>query len=110
MYQDWGDAQKNKSILGTPLQVVGTKYKRGVGTHSVSRFLINLGGKAQSFSGLVGADDRNDFAGNMEFQLIADQKVIWQSGVMHKGMPAKPFHVDLKNVQKLALLVLEGGD
>ena len=29
---------------------------------------------------------------------------------MYKGMPAKAFSVDLKNVQKLALLVLEGGD
>ncbi len=110
MYQDWGDAQVNKSILGTPLQVAGTKYKRGIGTHSISRYLVNLDGKAKSFSGLVGADDRNDYAGNMEFRILADEKVIWQSGIMHKGMPAKPFNVNLKNVQKLALLVTEGGD
>lgn len=110
MYQDWGNANVNKSILGTPLQVAGIKYKRGIGTHSISRYLVNLGGKAKSFSGLVGADDRNDFAMNMEFKLIADQKVVWQSGVMRKGMPAKAFSVDLKNVQKLALLVVEAGD
>ncbi len=29
---------------------------------------------------------------------------------MRKGMAAKAFNVDLKNVRKLALLVLEGGD
>lgn len=110
MSQDWGDAQVNKSLLGTPLQVAGIKYERGIGTHSVSRYLLNLGGKATSFSGLVGADDRNDYSGNIVFQLIADQKVIWESGIMYKGMPAKAFSVDLKNVQKLALLVLEGGD
>lgn len=110
MYQDWGGPQVNKSILGTPLQVAGVGYKRGIGTHSVSRFLVNLDGKAKSFSGFVGADDRNDFGGNMEFVLIADQKTIWQSGIMHKGMPAKAFSVSLKNVKKLALLVTEGGD
>lgn len=110
IYQDWGNAQINKSILGTPFKVAGTKYKRGIGTHSVSRYLVDLNGKAKSFSGLVGADDRNDYAGNMEFRILADQKVVWQSGIMHKGMPAKPFSVDLKNVQKLALLVTEGGD
>src|SRR5665647_3836856 len=66
MYQDWGNALVNKSVLETPLQVNGIKYKRGIGTHSVSRYLVNLGGKAHSFSGLVGADDRNDYAGNME--------------------------------------------
>ena len=110
MHQDWGTALKNKSILGTPLEVAGTKYDRGIGTHSISRFLVNLGGNAKSFSGLVGADDRNDFSGNMEFQLIADQKIIWRSGIMYKGMSARAFSVNLKNVQKLALLVVEGGD
>lgn len=110
MYQDWGEAQVNKSLLGTPLQVAGVKYKRGIGTHSVSRYLVSLSGAAQSFSGRVGADDRNDYGGDMEFQLIADKKIIWKSGIVHKGMPAISFRVDLKNVQKLALLVLEGGD
>ncbi len=110
MHQDWGNAQVNKSILGTPLQVAGVRFKRGIGTHSISRYLLNLDGKAHSFSGWVGADDRNDYSCNMEFMLIADQKIIWQSGVMHKGMPAKAFKVSLKNVQKLALLVSEAGD
>jgi len=110
MNQDWGTAQVNKSILGTPLKVAGTAYERGIGTHSISRFLVNLEGKAISFSGLAGADDRNDYSGNMEFRIIADQKTVWQSGIMHKGMPARPFHVNLKNVKKLALLVVEGGD
>jgi len=110
IHQDWGTALKNKSILGTPLEVAGTRFERGIGTHSISRFLVNLGGNAKSFSGLVGADDRNDYSGNMEFQLIADQKIIWRSGIMHKGMSAKAFSVSLKNVQKLALLVVEGGD
>lgn len=110
MLQDWGAAQSNKSVLGTGLQSGGIKYQRGVGTHSVSRFLVELGGKAVSFSGLVGADDANDFGGNMEFRLIADKKLIWSSGLLHKGMPAIPFKVSLKGVQKLAMVVAEGGD
>ncbi|HEY8661755.1 MAG TPA: NPCBM/NEW2 domain-containing protein [Hanamia sp.] len=110
MLQDWGSPQVNKSVLGATLQVAGIKYQQGVGTHSVSRFLVNLGGMAISFSGLVGADDNNDFAGNMEFRLIADKKLIWASGILHKGMQAVPFKVNLNGVQKLALLVVEGGD
>jgi alpha-galactosidase len=110
MYQDWGTAQVNKSVLGLPLKVAGTNYQRGIGTHSISRFLVNLNGKAKSLSGSVGGDDSNDYSGNMEFQILADKKVIWQSGIMRKGMPAKAFSVNLKNVQKVALLVTEGGD
>ncbi|WP_353332146.1 NPCBM/NEW2 domain-containing protein [Bacteroides sedimenti] len=110
LLQDWGSAQVNKSVLGTSLEVAGTKYERGIGTHSISRYLLNLHGKAKSISGLVGADDKNDFGGKMEFMIIADKKIIWQSGIMQKGTPAKPFSVNLKNVQKVALLVTEGGD
>ncbi len=110
MYQDWGAPQVNRSILRTPLQVAGVSYERGIGTHSISRYMVNLGGKASSFSGLVGADDHNDFTCNMEFQILADREIVWSSGIMHKGMPARPFKVDLRHVQKLALLVREAGD
>ncbi|WP_321436428.1 NPCBM/NEW2 domain-containing protein [uncultured Bacteroides sp.] len=110
VYQDWGTAQINKSVLGSPLMVGGKKYQRGIGTHSISRFLLNLDGKAKSISGFVGADDNNDFSGNMEFMLIADKKTIWRSGIMHKGMSAKHFSLNLENVHKVALIVGEAGD
>ncbi len=110
MLQDWGVPMVNKSIMGTPLQVAGKTFERGIGTHSISRFLLNLEGKAESFSGFIGADDRNDYDSDMEFRLIADQKEIWSSGIMRKGMPAKAFHIDLSGVQKLALIVAEAGD
>lgn len=108
--QDWGYASVNKNIFGNPLKVNGVTYKRGVGTHSISRFLLNLGGKAESFSGLVGADDQNDYTTKMEFKMLADGREIWSSGIMQKGMPAKKFKVNLKGVHKVALLVCEGGD
>jgi len=110
MCQDWGVPQINKSVLGTELSVCGKKYNRGLGTHSISRFLLNLGGKAKTISGFVGADDRNDFCSNMEFQIIADKKTVWRSGVMHKGIAPKYFSVKLDNVQQIALIVREAGD
>jgi alpha-galactosidase len=110
MLQDWGTPQVDKSVLGNALQVNGVQYQRGIGTHSISRYLLSLDEKAISFSGWAGADDSNDFAGNMEFRILADKKVIWSSGVLHKGMPARAFRVSLKGVRKLVLLVMEAGD
>lgn len=110
MLQDWGVPQVNKNVVGGTLSVNGKIYKRGIGTHSISRFLLNLGGKASSFSGLVGADDQNDYVCNMEFKILADGKEIWSSGILHRGMAAKKFNVNLKNVSKIALLVCEAGD
>jgi alpha-galactosidase len=110
MLQDWGAPVVNKSIMQTPFRVAGKEYRRGVGTHSISRFLLNIEGKAQSVSGWVGADDRNDYTCNMEFKIWADGRQIWSSGIMHKGMPAKKFGLSLKGVQKIALIVAEAGD
>ena len=110
MLQDWGVPAVNKSVMQTPLQVAGKEYRRGIGTHSISRFLLNVEGKARSVSGWVGADDRNDFTCNMEFKILADGRQIWSSGVMYKGMPAKKIDLSLKGVQKIALIVAEAGD
>jgi len=87
--QDWGSAQINKSVLGTPLEVNGIQYKKGIGTHSISRILLNLNEKAISSSGLAGADDRNNFSGNLEFCILADQKQVWTSGIIKKGIDSQ---------------------
>ncbi len=110
MLQDWGGPVVNKSVLGAPLQVAGVKYSRGIGTHSISRLMLKLDGKATLISGYVGADDRNDYSGDMEFQILADGKLIWTSNIMRKGMPALPFRVDLTGKQQIVLLVREAGD
>jgi len=110
MLQDWGGPVANRSVVGTPLQVGDVAYQRGIGTHSISRFLLRLDKQATSMTGLVGADDRNDYSGDMEFKILADQQVVWTSGIMRKGMPAKPFEIDLSGVEKVALMVTEGGD
>lgn len=110
MLQDWGSPVANKSVLGTPLSVAGVKYSRGIGTHSISRYMLKLGGKASFISGSVGADDRNDYAGDIEFKILADGKTIWSSNIMRKGMPAQPFKVDLSGRQQIVLMVTEAGD
>ena len=110
MLQDWGTPVKNKSILGSDFSVAGQKYYRGVGTHSVSRYMLRLDGKASVISGIVGADDRNDYSGDIEFRILADGKLVWTSNIMRKGMPAKKFTVDLAGTKHIVLMVTEGGD
>lgn len=110
LLQDWGAPVINKSVIGSPLSVGGVRYSRGIGTHSVSRFMLKLGGKASFISGFVGADDRNDYAMDMAFKILADGDVIWTSNIMRKGMPAQPFNVDLKGKQQIVLMVTEAGD
>jgi len=110
LLQDWGTPMVNQSVLGTPLSVAGVSYARGIGTHSISRYMLRVDKKALSIAGYAGADDRSDFATDMEFQILVDQRVIWSSGILRKGMPAQPFNVNLRGADQLVLLVKEGGD
>lgn len=100
----------NRSVVHTPLTVNGVVYERGLGAHSISRLLYDLDGKAVSISGLAGADDKNLFAGKLQFKILGDKKELWKSGVMQKGDPVKEFNVNLKGVDKVLLLVEECGD
>lgn len=108
--QDWGLPRANLSVLDTPLSVCGVVYDRGVGTHSISRMLFELGGDAVSVSGSVGADDKNLFAGKHQYKIIGDRRELWKSGVMRKGDAPRSFDVDLSGVDKVLLLVEECGD
>ena len=108
--QDWGIPQINQSVVWTPLTVNGVVYERGIGAHSISRMLYDLGGRAVSVSGLAGADDNNLYAGKLQFKIIGDKKELWKSGVMQKGDPVKEFNVNLSGIDKVLLLVEECGD
>jgi alpha-galactosidase len=107
--QGWGDPQKNKAVGGGPLAIGGKHFARGFGTHAISELRVNLNGGAQGFSASVGVDDEvnGNAAASVEFIVRGDGRVLWQSGVMRAGNPARDFTVDLTGVKSL---VLEVGD
>lgn len=109
--QGFGVPQKNKSVDGNTLTIAGEKFKRGFGTHAVSSLFINLDGKVNSFSAKVGIDD--EIKGQqpaVEFVVYGDKKKLWSSGLMKLGDAAKPCEVNLKGIQKLELVVTDGGN
>src|SRR5947207_490245 len=50
-------AQANKSIDGNPIRIGGKEFANGVGTRATSVLFVNLNGRAERFSAMVGADD-----------------------------------------------------
>lgn len=109
--QGFGTAQKNKSVDGNTLTIAGETFKRGFGTHAVSSLFINLDGKVNSFSAKVGIDD--EVKGQqpaVEFIVYGDKKKLWSSGIMKLGDAAKICEVSLKGIQKLELVVTDGGN
>lgn len=108
METGWSTSKANKSIDGVPLSVGGKKFQKGVGTHAVSKILLDLNKSALSFTALVGVDDEAKPNGSVEFLVLCDKKVVFKSGLMKKGDAAKAININLKGVKKMALIVTDG--
>jgi alpha-galactosidase len=86
----WGTAQRNKSVAGNPLTIAGQQFERGIGTHARSVFWIELDGWTSDFTAYVGVDDEvGNSSGTVEFMVFGKGKVLWKSGLMKAGDPAK---------------------
>ncbi|MBN1769112.1 MAG: NPCBM/NEW2 domain-containing protein [Prolixibacteraceae bacterium] len=109
--QGYGVPMKNKSNEGKTFTIAGENFERGFGTHAVSSLMILLEGKAASFTAKVGLDD--EVKGQqpaVEFEIYGDGKKIWSSGIMKLGDAARPCSVQLNGIQKLELVVADGGN
>ncbi len=107
--QSWGSAKANLDVAGAPLNIAGTAYSKGLGTHAKSSLNIDLHKSATRFNAKVGVNKGNR-KGSVEFIVKLDGKTVWKSGVMRANDPAKPLDIDLKGAQTMTLIVTDGGD
>lgn len=107
--QDWGKPGAGKTVDGNPLRIGGVAYPHGIGTHADSDFRIQLNGAATRFVAEVGVDDEAG-PGTVIFQVFADDKMVFDSGVRKVKDPPVPVNVDLRGVKRLQLQVLDAGD
>ncbi|WP_353565621.1 glycoside hydrolase family 97 catalytic domain-containing protein [Haloferula sargassicola] len=114
---DLGDAttgfgwiQKNRAVSEKPLTIGGQKFEHGIGAHAPSEIGFRLDGGRASFRAMVGADDGADEQGSMVFQVLADGKVVFDSGVMKTGDRPKEVEADLTGAKSVLLKVTDAGD
>ena len=109
--QGYGIPMKNRSIDNNVLTIAGKTFERGFGSHSESSLTILLNGKATEFTAQVGIDDEvKGHEPAAEFVVYGDNKKLWASGIMRLGDAARPCSVKLSGVQKLELVVTDGGN
>jgi hypothetical protein len=104
----WGTIHKDASVGGNPIRLRGTTYARGIGTHAVSQITYNLGGQYQSFLSDVGLDDETFGQGFVQFKVVGDGKVLFDSGVLTGTSPVVHVNVSVAGVQQLQLLAING--
>lgn len=109
--QGWGDPHKNQSVDGHGLTIGSQTFAHGLGTHAESNLYVNLKNAVQTFSASVGVDGEvSSPAASVEFFVLGDGKILWQSGVMKAGDAAKKLTVNLAGVKTLMLKVGDAGD
>jgi len=108
----WGTIHLDASIVGNPLTLRGVTYAKGIGTHAISQIVYNLNGQYNWFLSDVGIDDEEltRGTGTVDFQVIGDGKMLFDSGVVSNSSPTVHINVSVAGVQQLTLLVGDGGD
>ena len=106
-----GTPRVARTIRDKPIRLGGIEYAHGIGTRSISEFVIDLKGNAGRFVSMVGIDDeiRGD-VGSVTFEVWADDTRVAASGVMRVGDAPKLLSADLKGARVLTLLVDDAGD
>ena len=106
----YGTVQKNTSILGNPITLKSVVYASGIGTHAASTIVYNIAGAYTNFLATVGIDDEEltKGTGSVDFQVIGDGIVLFDSGVLTNASPAVNINVSLVGVKTLTLVASNG--
>ena len=104
----FGTIHKDASINGNPIKLHGVTYPKGIGTHAVSTIVYQLGGQYTTFISDVGVDDEVRGTGSVDFQVIGDGKLLFDSGVVHNGAVPAHVSVNVSGVQQLTLKATNG--
>jgi Domain of unknown function (DUF4832)/NPCBM/NEW2 domain/Domain of unknown function (DUF4874)/Carbohydrate binding module (family 6) len=119
----WGPVEFDKSNGedgsgdGSPINIAGQKYEKGLGAHAVSAIKYKLApaNNCTTFTATVGLDDeirsQSEF-GSVTFQVWTDGKKVWESSTLNvKGGPtSQAVSVPVAGKSTLELRVTNGGD
>lgn len=111
MEQGYGRPHAGMSVDNAPLKIAGRDFAEGVGTHANSRIDIETGSRPLRFTAFAGMDDEMlGKPGSVTFVVSADDKTIWESGIMRPGDSAKRVDVKISGAERISLIVTDAGD
>jgi glucose/arabinose dehydrogenase len=113
----WGPVERNRANGEQPagdgptLRLNGKSYAKGLGVHSYSRIVYQLGGTYARFKADVGLDDSKDNTpGSVVFEVRADGQTLFRSGTMRHQSTTASVDVSVAGRQQLELIVTDAGD
>ncbi len=104
----WGTVQLNTTVAGNTITLRGNTYGSGIGTHASSTIVYNLAGAYMNFISDIGVDDEVKGTGSVDFQVVGDGKVLFDSGMLTNASPVVSLDVSVTGVQTLTLIANNG--
>ncbi|WP_165436245.1 NPCBM/NEW2 domain-containing protein [Amycolatopsis suaedae] len=104
---------------GGPLTIGGKRYATGLGTYASAQVSYYLGAACDTVRVAAGVDDEvlgmtwpgtHNVRGTAKFDLYADGRRVFGTGLMAAGTPAREATVDTRGVRELKLVSHSGGD
>ncbi len=107
----WGRPLRNR-VRSQPrggcfLEVGGRVYPKGLYAHAPSRYVFQLNGRWKQLSGACGLQDGHN--GSVVFVIRGDGKELFRSPLV-RDHSVRRFRVDVSGIDRLELLVDDGGD
>ena len=104
-----GPWQRDRSVVGGPLKVGSTVYEKGLGVHSRTRLVYEVGGRFDTFAAVLGLDSSADGRGDCVFQVLADGRELFAKRVRGSD-PPHAVRLPVRGAARLTLLVDWGED
>jgi hypothetical protein len=104
-----GPWQRDRSVVGGPLRLGSTTYEKGLGVHSRTRLVYDVGGRFDVFAAVLGIDASAGGRGDCVFQVLADDRELLGRRVRGSD-PPEAVRLPIRGAQRLALVVDWGED
>lgn len=100
----------DETVSGKALVLGGQRYERGLGVHSRTELIYRIDGAFERFVSVIGIDDDYRPRGSVEFRVVGDGEVIFDSGAVTGRDQSRSISVSVSGVDELSLIVDFGVD
>jgi len=111
--QDFEKLERRRSVIRTPMVIGQRRFRRGLGTHSVSHIRVRLPEPMDRFSAWVGVDNNartQGKRGSVVFSVSAGGRELYRSRTLRGGQEPVKVDVQTRGAKVIDLRVGNAGD
>lgn len=98
----------NRSVTNRPLRVGDRTFERGIGMHSQSELTFETTEPFSKLAATIGIDEAAGAGGNVQFQILGDGKLLYESGPVTGDDQPLDILVQLAGTRRITLRVTYG--